>query len=89
MAAAETGRLTPMENKKVYFEFLRSVLNVRWRKFESLIKKICNRKWAVVFNRACLKEELIPNYCRNIYIYIYCLEIFLSCVNKLYLFYDF
>ena len=68
MAAAETGRLTPMENKKVYFEFLRSVLNVRWRKLESLIKKICNRKWAVVFNRACLKEELIPNYCRNKYV---------------------
>ena len=32
------------------------------RRLESYVKKIINKKWAVIFNRACMRE--------NIYIYI-------------------
>ena len=35
------------------------------RRLESYVKKIINKKWAVIFNGACTKE--------NIYIYIYVL----------------
>ena len=48
----------PTDNKKFYHQN-RFVL----RRFETIIKKIVNAKWAVIFNGACIKE--------NIYIYIY------------------
>ena len=39
------------------------------RDFESLAKKRINAKWSIIFNRACLKENIMPKYVQNIYIY--------------------
>ena len=42
------------------------------RDFESLVKKRINAKWSIIFNRACLKENITPKYVQKyIYIYIY------------------
>ena len=38
------------------------------RKIESINKKISNTKEAVIFNKTCLNEGLLPNF-SNIYMY--------------------
>ena len=65
MANAETGRSTRL-NKD--FENVCTVLNIRkeWRQLTNFIQKCCNKKWAVIFNRACIRENLIPSYLKNI-----------------------
>lgn len=40
------------------------------RRLESLHKKKINAHYAAVFNKTCIKENLLPNY-SNIYIYIH------------------
>ena len=68
MADAETGRSTPIINYVP--EKVLSILGLKWRRLEELAQKLINRKWAVIFNRACLNKKLVPKYCLNIYIYI-------------------
>ena len=38
---------------------------------ESIIKKIINAELSITFNQTCIRENLLPAYTRNIYIYIY------------------
>lgn len=40
------------------------------RKIEKINRKLVNVKYALVFNKQCIKENLLPAY-TNIYIYIY------------------
>ena len=41
------------------------------RKLGNLWKRIINAKAAISFNKVCLSEEILPNYCNiNIYIVI-------------------
>ena len=40
------------------------------RKIEKINKKIASVKSSLVFNRTCIKENLLPKY-TNMYIYIY------------------
>ena len=57
MAEAESG-LASQTNK--IFQSLCGLVNEctsKWRKMERLVEKCCNRKWAVVFNRACLEGD--------------------------------
>ena len=35
------------------------------RDIENLLKKKINAKWSIIFNRACLKENMTPKYVRN------------------------
>ena len=81
MASAETGQLTLDElfvnktagDKNSFLSQINCTVRLRIRKLESLLKKRINSKWAVIFNRACLKENIVPRYVNNIYIYIYIL----------------
>ena len=43
------------------------------RKIEKINKKIASVKSSLVFNRTCIKENLLPKYTNNIYVYIYIL----------------
>ena len=38
---------------------------------ESIIKKIINAELSITFNQTCIRENLLPAYTRNIYMYIY------------------
>ena len=38
---------------------------------ESTIKKIINAELSITFNEICIRENLLPTYTLNIYIYIY------------------
>ena len=40
------------------------------RKYENTRKKIINNECAILFNKTCINESLLPKYI-NIYIYIY------------------
>ena len=33
-----------------------------YRKFESLSKKLLNKKWSVVFNTTCIENNILPKY---------------------------
>ena len=69
---AETCRSAHDQNiNKNIYQFVQKCLGISdFRKVSRLIEKVCNKKWAIVFNKACLKEHLVPNYLKNIYIYI-------------------
>ena len=45
----------------------------RIRKIENLENKLANARVAIVFNKTCLNENLLPTF-TNIYIYIYILN---------------
>ena len=47
------------------------------RKYENLNKKLINARNAVVFNKTCIKENLLPNY-TDTSIYIWILQIHIS-----------
>ena len=38
---------------------------------ENIIKKIINAELSITFNETCIRENLLPAYTLNIYIYIY------------------
>ena len=40
------------------------------RKIENLEKKLANARVAILFNKTCLNENILPKF-TNIYIYIY------------------
>ena len=40
------------------------------RNIENLVKKLAKARVAIVFNKTCLNENLLPTF-TNIYIYIY------------------
>lgn len=50
-------QLAPAELKKLF------------RNYEDTLKKIVNTKWSITFNDVCVKENIVPEYVRNIYIY--------------------
>ena len=35
-----------------------------FRKYENLKRKIIKAKWSNVFNKTCIREDLLPNYTR-------------------------
>ena len=39
-----------------------TVLKAKFRKIENVSLKMINCKWSQIFNKICLKEELMPNY---------------------------
>ena len=41
------------------------------RRLESYVKKIINKKWAVIFNRACVDKNLVPRYEVVLFIVVY------------------
>ena len=47
------------------------------RKVESLNKKLITSQLAVIFNKICIKENLLPKY-TDIYMYIY-ISVSVSC----------
>ena len=69
MAYAET-RVNPInKNVKLSVSVLKLKDKQSLRKLEELLKKKINSKWAIVYNRACLNENITPVYVKNIYIY--------------------
>ena len=38
-----------------------------FRKLEGSNNKLIKLKWSKTFNEVCLKEDILPNYTRNIY----------------------
>ena len=70
MATAETGQSALNElNNKFDVSKLSCSLLQKVRKLEINLKKGINCKWAVVFNRACIVENIMPGYVKNIYIF--------------------
>ena len=55
---SQPGPTEDKSNKRFYHQN-RFVL----RRFETLIKKIVNAKWAVIFNGACIKETKLATGC--------------------------
>ena len=45
-------------------------IKILTRKIENLENKLANARVAIVFNKTCLNENLLPTF-TNIYIYIY------------------
>ena len=46
------------------------IIKKQLRKIESIENKLANGEVAIVFNKTCLNENLLPTF-TNIYIYIY------------------
>ena len=47
------------------------------RKYENTREKIINNECAILFNKTCINERLLPKYYINLNIYIYTFPLFL------------
>ena len=80
LQATEDGISLPKTRYGIYSKMtpygeLINVLPIECKKLiklrESIIKKIINAELSITFNQTCIRENLLPAYTRNIYIYIY------------------
>ena len=73
MAKAETARKSEIKkvlNVNTFLNTCCSKQKTLFRNIEKVSIKLIAAKWRLIFNRACLKENLMPSYIINIYIYI-------------------